>query len=89
MTRAEIFKLIEKERAYQDAKWGTEFDDKNTPNDWVSYISIYLGKAVTMPWDREAFRTAILKVVTLGVAILEREGYAPRHYDPKEVSTSA
>lgn len=83
MTRQDIFKSIEDERIYQDTKWGTEFDHKNTPNDWVAYIAIYLGKAVTFPMDIEVFRTAILKVASLCVAILEREDYAPRHYDPK------
>lgn len=81
MTREDIFAEIERERAYQDKKWGREFDNKNTPNDWVAYIALYLGKAVTLPWDRTAFRTAILKVAALCVAILERGAYAPRHYD--------
>lgn len=81
MNREDVFTLIDNERKYQQAKWGNEFDDKNTPNDWVAYIAIYLGKAVTLPWNREAFRTAILKVAALAVAILEREEYAARHYD--------
>ena len=81
MKRQEVFDLIDEERAYQAGKWGTAFDDLNTPNDWVAYIAIYLGKAVTFPWDRDAFRTAILKVASLAVAILEREEYGPRHYD--------
>jgi hypothetical protein len=81
MLQSEVFDLIAGERAYQNKKWGTEFDNKNTPNDWIAYIAIYLGKAVTFPWNREAFRTAILKVAALAVAVLEREDYAPRHYD--------
>lgn len=81
MDRATIFTLIENERAYQDKKWGKAFDDKNTPNDWVAYIVAHAGKAVTLPWNREAFRASILKVAALCVAALEREEYAPRHYD--------
>lgn len=81
MERKEVFDLIDGERTYQNKKWGAAFDDKNTPNDWVAYIAIYLGRAVTLPWNRETFRTAILKVATLAVAILERETYADRHYD--------
>ena len=81
MTRQEIFNLIDAERAYQESKWGTDFDNKNTPNDWVSYIARYLGNAVTLPWNRNAFRTAMLKVAALAVAVLERETYSPRHYD--------
>jgi hypothetical protein len=86
VTRPDVFEAISRERDYQDDKWGSDFDNKNTPNDWVSYIAIYLGKAVTFPWDRKTFRTAILKVATLCVAILEREEYAPRHYDTKGAS---
>lgn len=81
MNRQEIFQAIEAERNYQNGKWGADFDNKNTPNDWVAYIAKYLGNAVTLPWNKAAFRTAILKVATLCVAVLEREEYAPRHYD--------
>ena len=81
MERSEIFALLEKERAYQDERWGRDFDDKNTPNDWVAYIAVYLGRAVTLPYNPLAFRMAILKVAALAIAILEREKYAPRHYD--------
>lgn len=80
MLRSEVYDLIDAERAYQ-AKWGDEFDNKNTPNDWVAYIAAYLGKSVTLPWNRQAFRTAMVKVAALAVAVLEREEYAPRHYD--------
>ena len=48
MTRTDVYKLIDAEREYQ-SKWPSEFDDKNTPNDWIAYIAIYLGKAVTFP----------------------------------------
>ena len=82
MDRQQIFAEIEKEREYQNHKWGEDFDNKNTPNDWVAYMMKYLGRAVTTtPFERQAFHIAILKVVTLGVAILERAEYAPRHYD--------
>jgi len=84
MIRTEIYKAIDAERTYQDKKWGAEFDHLNNANDWVAYIAIYLGKAVTFPWNKEAFRTAILKVAALAVAILERDSYAPRHYDCQE-----
>lgn len=81
MTRDEIFAAVDKERAYQDEKWGPSFDDKNTANDWVAYLAIYVGKAVTMPWNRVAFHASVLKVMTLCCAILERDDYPPRHYD--------
>ena len=84
MKRQQIFELVEKERAYQQEKWGDRFDALSTPNDWVAYISKYLGQTVTMPWNREIFRTQILKVMTLCCAVLEQESYAVRHYDQSE-----
>lgn len=76
-----IFNQIDDERAYQETKWGNGFDAKNTPNDWVAYISKYLGQTVTMPFNEDTFRKQLLKVATLAVAALEQENYAPRHYD--------
>ena len=81
MDRMLIFDAVIKERQYQETKWGAAFDDQNTANDWVAYLAQYLGQVVTLPWNREVFRTQILKVMTLCCAILEREEYAPRHYD--------
>ena len=81
MNRADIFKMIDLERERQNGVWGEKFDNKNTPNDWVAYLCAHAGKAVTLPWDRAAFRKAVLKVAAIAVAILEREDYAPRHYD--------
>jgi len=81
MDRYEIVAAITAERDHQDEKWGTEFDDKNTPNDWIAYLTMYVGRAVTMPWNRMQFRIAVLKVAAICFAILEREDYAPRHYD--------
>ena len=84
MQRIKVFQAISAERDYQDRKWGTGFDDKNTANDWVAYITCYLGKAVTMPWNGDHFRKAMIKVASLCVAVLEREKYPPRHYDRRD-----
>lgn len=81
MERTEIFNLVTKEREYQNKKWGTEFDSKNTPNDWVAYISKYLGQSVTLPWNEEVFRTQMIKVMALASAALEQDTFAKRHYD--------
>ena len=81
MKRAEIFEAIEAEREYQQRRWGNEFDHKNTPNDWIAYLTLYAGKAVTLPFDAHVFRTMVLKVATLCVAALEQDDFAPRHYD--------
>jgi hypothetical protein len=75
---------VKAERTYQNEKFGQEFDNKNTPNDWVAYIAAYLGKAVSLNWDAKQFRTALIKVATLCVAAIENIDngtFAKRHYD--------
>lgn len=81
MNRADIFDDIDSERDRQDKLWGPEFDAKNTTNDWIAYINVYLGKAVTNPFDERIFRANILKVAALAAAALEQERYPVRHYD--------
>ena len=80
-----ILEEIKAERVYQDQKWGTDFDNKNTINDWVTYITQYATKAATMGLSKDEQRKFILKTATLGVAALEtfdrNNGFAPRHYD--------
>lgn len=73
------------ERVYQDGKWGTAFDDKNTINDWGTYVNIYLAKATDMAASDEDQRKYLVKVATLAVAAIQtfdRNGQFPgRHYD--------
>ena len=82
----EILELIRNERIRQDDLWGDEFDSKNTPNDWVAYVTRYAGLAVTMPWNPEEFEDKMLKVAAIAVAALEQSRknsgkMPPRHYD--------
>jgi len=83
--REEIFESIEKERDYQDGKWGTDFDDKNTANDWATYIGGYAAASAPLQLDKGVFETKMLKVAALAVAAIEASrrngGPAPRHYD--------
>lgn len=87
MTQAEILEEIAIERGHQDLKWGTEFDDKNTINDWATYINVYLTRATNMDLvgGGPAQYRALLKVAALAVAALETYertgGFAPRHYE--------
>lgn len=80
-----ILQTIKDERAYQDKKWGISFDDKNTKNDWVTYITMYASQGAKMGESDARFRTMMLKVAALAVAAIEagdrNEGYPPRHYD--------
>lgn len=85
MNRDEIFTAITAERNYQDTKWGTSFDDKNTPNDWVSFFPQLLTKASTLKLSRKEFESAMVKIAALAVAAIEsveRTGeLVKRHYD--------
>jgi hypothetical protein len=75
------------EREYQCAQWGTEFDDANTLNDWVTYITTYAATAAGMDTPPEKQRENMLKVATLAIAAIEsfdRNGqFAPRHYEDR------
>lgn len=76
------------ERSYQQEKWGTEFDDKNTLNDWVTYIVRYAGNAAEMGMTPETQREQLRKVAALAIAAIEtfdrNGGFPPRHYDEAE-----
>lgn len=80
-----ILQSIRDERAYQDAKWGKEFDARNTINDWVTYIHNYAADACAWLIDKEAQKRSLIKVAALAVAAIQRceenGGFAPRHYD--------
>lgn len=88
-----VIKSIELERKYQESQWGTEFDDKNTANDWATYISNYTSKATELPWNPVVWRKNMLKVATLAVAAIEafdrNGGLPPRHYDGQDGTPSA
>jgi hypothetical protein len=83
MTKEDVFDRITVERNYQDAKWGNEFDDKNTPSDWASFITYYATRSLlnNQYFDLDNYLSDIVKVAALAVAILEREKVAPRHWD--------
>jgi hypothetical protein len=75
-------------RAYQDqkAKWGHAFDDRNTPNDWVSFIVNYAVKGCTFRVTVAEFQEAMVDVAAIALAAVEaveRRGntLAKRHYD--------
>lgn len=80
-----ILKEIKEERSYQDSKWGTEFDDRNTANDWTTYITQYASNAAFAK-NLDEWRVQMLKTAALAVAALEafdrNQGLLPkRHYD--------
>ena len=79
-----ILRDVVTERQHQVAKWGIEFDDKNTINDWVSYITSYAGQAAFE--DNAAVRRhKLIQVAALAVAAVEafdrNLSFPNRHYD--------
>lgn len=83
MSRQNIFNMIDSEREYQDSKWGQDFDERNTVNDWTTFINRYASRASEAE-SSEEFEIAMVKVAALAVAAIEtcrRDGIAPRHYD--------
>jgi hypothetical protein len=70
--------------------WGTDFDDRNTPNDWAVYCMIQLANACGMDYndprfDSKKFREAMKKTAGLAISAiraLDRNDQMPlRHYD--------
>jgi hypothetical protein len=71
--------------------WGTEFDLKNTLNDWVSYINSYTAKASRMGAPKEEVVTNLRKAAGLALSALyhaENDLLAPRHYETQQRPTS-
>ena len=86
MTEREyIFEEIDGELKNAAARWGTDFDDNNTSNDWVAYVAKYAGQAVTLPFSRAVFEENMKKIAGIAVSAIEASrrngGPAPRHYD--------
>jgi hypothetical protein len=84
-----IFEDIEKERDHQEQKYGTDFDSRNTANDWAAYVCKYVGDVVLMGGTPEDIRKCFLKAASVCVAAMEnfdaRGSFPPRHYDyPKK-----
>lgn len=77
---------ILKERDAARARWGEEFDDKNTVNDWIAYVSSYAARAFIWPFSPTVFRDSFIKVAVIAIAAvqaLDRNGgkIAKRHYE--------
>lgn len=71
---SKVLEEVAKERAYQDSKWGEPFDDKNSPYNWMGYISHYGGRNLCGNPDdvlQKRFRIDMIKVAALAVAAVE------------------
>ena len=68
-------------------QWGTEFDLKNTLNDWVTYTGSYMSAAAKMGASRDDVVTNLRKAAGLALSALyhaENDLLAPRHYENQE-----
>lgn len=84
--RKQIYDQIDTELDYAHGKWGTEFDSKNTLNDWAAYANIYLSRALEMGADEPTKRKNLIKAAGLLISALEwldSGKMPPRHYDPE------
>jgi len=69
--------------------WGTTFDDQNTANDFVAYITYYVSSGAyagrTEKYTSEKYRKHLAKAAGLCIAAMlaiDRNGdCAPRHYE--------
>ena len=81
------FTAVTEERIYSLTQWDEEdFDDKNTLNDWVTYICMYATESAKMARrdDPTAIYDKLIKAANLALSAARRvrEGtVAPRHYD--------
>lgn len=69
-----IYAEIKNERDYQNAKFGTAFDDNNTPYNWAAYIAQYatrhlIGNPAAV--SIEQFRVDMVKAAATAVAAIE------------------
>jgi hypothetical protein len=78
--QADILDEIVQERIHQDKKWGgPDHDDKHGPYAWVSFITTYLGQAISdivnekgsYEVNLRTFRYHMVKVAALAVAAVE------------------
>ena len=83
--RKELYKRVCEERIHQDNRWGVDFDDKNTVNDWVCYIAKHAGLIGSVEMDKRNIYAGFVKVMALAMAALESAerngGFPKRHYD--------
>lgn len=80
--RAEIFRAINRERDYQDKKWGTIYERPHTVGEWLLIAQGELNEAI-QAWQKsvgdDKALEEFLQVVAVGVACLEQWGIKERN----------
>lgn len=87
-TIEQISEDVTNESRQARVRWGTAFDNKNTINDWVTYVSIYTSRAAAMGVPKAEVVSNLRKAGGLIMSALfyaENDLLAPRHYDEQPV----
>jgi hypothetical protein len=75
--------IIMNERLRQQKIWGTDFDRKNTANDWHAYVAHYISKAIR--GNTQEYETNMVKACGIcqgAMLMVDLFGHpAPRHYE--------
>lgn len=71
-----VYEAIEKERRYQDKKWGTIEENPHSLERWLAIMQGELSEAIDAFYDetREDVLAEIIQVVAVGHACLEQHG---------------
>ncbi len=82
--RSSILSRIEQERIRQSDLAGSEYDAKNSPNDWIAITSYYLAqetKRATMltPPNADDFERELIKAAAVILASLEHINVMKEH----------
>lgn len=81
--RQDVFDAIDRERDYQDAKWGGLSERPRTVAEWLLIMQGELDEAIT-GWQKssgdEKALEEILQVISVGVACLTQHGVVERPF---------
>lgn len=80
MDRNEIYKAIERERDYQDNKYGAVHDRPHSVVEWLLIMRKELEEAENgwIHGTEESALEELLQVVAVGVAAMEQHGFVER-----------
>lgn len=79
MSREEVYKAIDTERSYQNAKWGGDFhDEQHTLAEWLLFIEMQLNEAKLNIYNSNDARGNLRKIAALSVAAGEYIGMPRR-----------
>lgn len=84
MNREQVYEVINRERGYQDVKWGGKVHDNHHEVEaWIVYMQAYLNKAINRVSTESGPHGGLdelRKVVALGIACFEIHGVPERTY---------